>query len=130
MSLTHPARLLAPISLMAGLYLLSGIPGSSEPPEDDLLGLVFYWTPAELQNLLHIPVYAILASAWWWALAGVRQALLLAIGCTFLYGLFDEWHQSWIPGRFASATDASLNAVGACLGAWWAQRRSDIRAPI
>jgi VanZ family protein len=35
--------------------------------------------------------------------------LLLAAG----WGLLDEWHQSWVPGRNALAWDVVLDAAGA-----------------
>jgi VanZ family protein len=34
------------------------------------------------------------------------------------YGLFDEWHQSFVPGRFASLGDVGLNVAGVALGIW------------
>ncbi|HKJ87507.1 MAG TPA: VanZ family protein, partial [Gammaproteobacteria bacterium] len=37
------------------------------------------------------------------------QAFFLTLG----YGLFDEWHQSWVPGRLSSATDLGVDALGA-----------------
>jgi VanZ family protein len=34
------------------------------------------------------------------------------------WGLLDEWHQSYIPGRTASPWDALTDLVGASLGLW------------
>jgi VanZ family protein len=39
-----------------------------------------------------------------------------------LYGVFDEWHQSFVPGRYASLTDVALDVAGAVLGIWLAAR--------
>jgi VanZ family protein len=36
------------------------------------------------------------------------------------YGVFDEWHQSFVPGRYASLTDVTLDVAGAVLGIWLA----------
>lgn len=41
-----------------------------------------------------------------------RMALLLAV----LYGVSDEWHQSFVPGRDPSLGDVFTDAVGAALG--------------
>lgn len=35
---------------------------------------------------------------------------------TLGYGLVDEWHQTFIPGRYGSFTDVSLDVVGAISG--------------
>ena len=45
-----------------------------------------------------------------WALAIVTLAL------TVLYGVVDEIHQAFVPGRNASEADLLLDAVGAALG--------------
>ena len=114
-----------PLSIMAALYWLSSLPGLPRP-EDPALYSVFYWVPPSIQNILHIPAYAILASSWHWALrAWVHTSNANAVGAcviTSLYGIFDEWHQSFIPGRFASLTDIALDFTGAVLGLWVATR--------
>ncbi|MGQ9484121.1 MAG: VanZ family protein [Desulfosoma sp.] len=33
-----------------------------------------------------------------------------------LFALSDEWHQSWVPGRFCSVWDVVLDAIGLCAG--------------
>ena len=114
-----------PLSIMAALYWLSSLPGLPRP-EDPALYSVFYWVPPSIQNILHIPAYAILAWSWHWALrAWTRTSSALAIGScsiTSLYGIFDEWHQSFIPGRVASFTDVGLDFAGALVGTWLAVR--------
>ena len=50
---------------------------------------------------------------------------LLCVGLATLYGLSDEYHQSFVPGRTASAPDVGLNALGsaAAIGYWaWTLR--------
>jgi VanZ family protein len=42
---------------------------------------------------------------------GVLAALLSA-----LYGVSDEFHQSFIPGRFATVEDVVADSLGACFG--------------
>ena len=42
-------------------------------------------------------------------------ALLVVLAAT-LYGVSDEWHQSFVPGRDSSGGDVAKDAGGACLG--------------
>lgn len=77
-------------------------------------------------NAAHFVAYAGLAAAGWLALPAnlpVRRidaaSWLLAVG----YGLVDEWHQSWIPGRHASAVDLVTDAMGAAFAVWFVRGR-------
>ncbi|MCC7032400.1 MAG: VanZ family protein [Acidobacteria bacterium] len=49
-------------------------------------------------------------------------SVLLAWGIAVLYGVSDEWHQSFVPGRMADVRDVIADALGAALGlaAGWA----------
>ena len=113
---------------MGILYWLSSIPGVRLPASPEVYAL-FYWISPTLQNVLHIPAYAALAGTWCWALrAWLSRAsaiVLLAAGISTIYGIFDEWHQSFVPGRYASLTDVTFNVAGAALVIWlalWASR--------
>ena len=46
-----------------------------------------------------------------------RQVWFVAL-VVMLYGISDEIHQYFVPGRSAEALDAMADAVGAMLGAW------------
>ncbi|MDH4155186.1 MAG: VanZ family protein [Nitrospira sp.] len=46
-----------------------------------------------------------------------RQAILLAIVFTSLYGISDEIHQSFVPFRESSAFDWVADTIGAAVGA-------------
>lgn len=49
-----------------------------------------------------------------------------AVVLATLYGLSDEWHQSFVPGRSADPADLLADAVGATLFAWmlaWGMNR-------
>lgn len=124
-----------PLLIMGVLYWLSSVPGT--PLADDpALYAVFYWMSPSLQNVLHIPAYAVLAWAWYWALgAWLRVPLARAIGAWVFasaYGVFDEWHQSFVPGRYASLTDVTLDVAGALLGiglAVWIGSKARILGP-
>jgi VanZ family protein len=121
----RPARAwesIYPVGFMALIYYLSSIPGEPIAAEEDVLTTVLVWMPPSLQNLLHVPVFALLSVLWCRTLRGwplgpavaIAGAILIAAG----YGLFDEWHQLSVPGRYGSATDCVSNAIGAAAGAW------------
>jgi hypothetical protein len=117
-----------PLFIMAALYWLSSIPGTPTADDPAIYGL-FYWVSPTLQNTLHVPAYAVLAAAWRWALRAWMRAsnarALVACAFASVYGVLDEWHQSFVPGRYASLTDVMLDRAGAVLGVWliaWASR--------
>lgn len=87
-------------------------------------------------KLLHAAAYAVLAAA---ALVAVPDSLRRRRPCraaltvflfSCLYGISDELHQSFVPGRDASLPDVAADAAGAALAVsvWFAaeamQRRS------
>ncbi len=69
-----------------------------------------------IKNLAHIHLYAGLTSLLVRVIRGWgvshRQSVVIATVIAMLYGVADEWHQSFVPGRFASVTDVLLNGVG------------------
>jgi VanZ family protein len=72
----------------------------------------------------HIIFYFVLASLWSWALggAGVRHACWWALAIAALYGISDEFHQSFVPHRDPSLFDWRNDVMGAgaaALLAWW-----------
>jgi hypothetical protein len=110
-----------PLLIMGVLYWLSSLPGTPLP-DDPALYALFYWMSPSVQNALHVPAYAALGGAWCWALgAWLRVPVARAIGACAIasaYGVLDEWHQSFVPGRYASLTDVALDVAGAVLGIW------------
>ena len=116
-TITVPTRLLIPLVYMAGLLVLSSIPGDLEP--DNIVGKAFIWIPPTWQNLLHVPFYAGLAISWIWALEkelpNNTTRLATAFILTCAWGLVDESYQLTVPGRYGSFTDLALNMLGAAL---------------
>ena len=72
-------------------------------------------------KLIHAAVYALLGAFLRVALGGTRlsrrSAILLAVAIATVYGVTDEVHQRFVPGRESSAADLVADAVGAILGA-------------
>ena len=68
-----------------------------------------------LSNLSHAPVFAGLAYCMLKTLGGrnaSREHYAAAFVVTTLVAVFDEWHQSFVPGRTSSATDLLLDCAG------------------
>lgn len=117
-----PAWLLAAIILTLSITWMSSMPagtmGGTGSPGEQIAS-----------NLLHIPAFALLSFLWIKAFGlesanrkGNKKALvwlLLALAC---FGALDEVHQSFVPGRFPSFMDFSLNLLGILAG-WWGAGR-------
>ncbi|MEK7217385.1 MAG: VanZ family protein [Chloroflexota bacterium] len=79
-----------------------------------------------LTTLAHLGEYGVLGALGWWAAgvhpprASARALLLLALAT--VYGLSDEWHQSFVPGRTAESYDVVVDGAGAALGLLIAKR--------
>ncbi len=73
--------------------------------------------PAGVSNLVHFPLYGCLAGLTYLALFGSQQERItwdiwLWVGVAG-FGLLDEFHQSWVPGRDFSLWDVLTDGSGA-----------------
>ena len=97
-------RFAVPLALMCGILVSSHRPLPTSIPGD--------W-----DKLLHALAYAVLAAAWLYAFAATRigsaRGAVASAGIAMSWGVVDEVHQSFVPGRFASAGDATADAAGA-----------------
>lgn len=91
---------------------LAGIQMSLLGPDVDLVSSVAHFCEytvfgALLQNALRLRL-------------GPRDAVLAAIACASLYGVTDEIHQIFVPGRCCDPIDWLVDTAGAVLGscAW------------
>ncbi len=79
----------------------------------------------------HVIAYAVLAWLWWRALTRERVAawstLLAALTLTILYGISDEIHQLFVPGRHGQLTDVLYDAGGALLMLFFIRRLTWLR---
>ena len=79
--------------------------------------------------------YGLLALAYWYAFAWDGRRRWLAWLMAFLYACTDEFHQSFVPGRYPSIWDVLIfDNLGAMLSVWFAERyikqkRSDLIKP-
>jgi VanZ family protein len=99
-----------PVTVVMGtIFFLSHQPGTD-----------FQLPPVPgLDKLGHGILYALLAAAALFAVPGEtrrtkpgRSAMLIVL-FSLLYGLTDEYHQSFIPGRMASPADVLADGAGA-----------------
>lgn len=100
------------IAWMATIFYLS-----SQPMPDIDLGF------ESQDKLVHLMAYGLLGAL----LLGLqplhadgyrRRQALLAAAIGTLYGISDEWHQFFVPGRTMDLLDMAADATGALLGAW------------
>lgn len=118
-------RFTLPIAYMAGIYLLSSIPGDTSNPSS--ASIVLSLIPSSLQNLLHIPLFAGLFLAFQFAfnktpITKITAQLTMICSC-LIFAAFDEFHQMTVPGRFASLSDFSLNTVGIATGLYMTKNK-------
>ena len=114
-------RVLPLLLAMGALFYQSNQPGDS------------FTLPAinNIDKLLHCLAYAVLGTSFLFALTPQwkRRRPVLAGWATvlfcLLYGMFDEFYQSFIPGRFAGLDDLAADAAGGVLAVAgdWVWRR-------
>lgn len=81
--------------------------------------------PLGVDKAIHFTLYFFLAFGLIWAFRATRfkmshHLMWLAALIGFSYGILDEIHQSFVPGREASVFDALADGVGSVVGAWTA----------
>ena len=108
----YGVRLAAPIAWMAMIWMLSSLPAT----QDNTIGGIFM--PEVVQKAAHVVVYGVLGLAWFWAFDlryGARAASLWACCFTSAYAAIDEFHQTFVPGRYGSWWDVALDTIAALL---------------
>lgn len=111
--------LAAPVAIMAFIFFMSS---RSHLPDLD--------HGHDIQNVVgHFSVYAALAAslallfrARGWS---ASRAIVVAVICATLYGVTDEFHQSFVPNRNTDPFDVLVDFLGATLGALLAMRLYD-----
>lgn len=96
------------------IFGLSSIPKSRMPE-------MAFWN---FDKLIHIVEYAVFALFLMLAFRSSNNAKITAAARYWslvsgvLYGMLDEFHQIFVPGRTASVFDLGADALGICLGIW------------
>lgn len=106
---------------MLGIFVASGLPNPPTPedvPDVSLHGVAYF-------GLTLLLVRALARGDWERVgLATLAAAWIIAV----LYGVSDEWHQSFVPNRHAELRDLAADGLGAlaavvAVGAWSIIRR-------
>lgn len=117
-----PKRWLPAILWMVAIFIVSNQP-STDLPDFGLFDLL-------VKKMGHFLAYAILAYwvQWAWQPGPVSWGWALVI--TAVYAATDEFHQSFIPGRFASLADVLIDISGGLTALLLTHWRTHYSAPI
>jgi len=122
-------RLVPVVVVMGTIFFLSHQPGDSLYMPSVIPGF---------DKIAHMAVYAVLAGTILYAFqpelasGRISAPLLITVGICFLYGISDEFHQSFIPGRSVSAADLGADTLGAvtvCVVWFFRHRRKSQVSP-
>ena len=83
------------------------------------------WWDLAISSGAHAFMFGVLALLWMRVMEGRLHAALIALALTVLYALSDEWHQTFVPGRYADPWDLLCDGLGAvlALSLWLRWRR-------
>jgi hypothetical protein len=106
----------AAVVYMVLIFAISQVPGSV------FMRLGFNIWDKAAHAIVYAPLAALLMG---WAVlrargvgsASILRAVALAVAITLAYGLLDELHQAFVPGRTPSVGDAAADLVGGIVGA-------------
>ncbi len=107
-------NLLPALLYMALIFCLS-----SRPAPEALQAWPILWG----MKVVHLVEYGVLAVLWY---VGLRRATawspcavgLVSVALTFAWGISDEIHQAFVPGRTARVEDIFTDLVGAVAATW------------
>lgn len=103
--------------LSPALLFMGGIFWMSSYPAPESLHLFPMWAGIKLVHLIE---YGLLTLLWVWGLRNAtqwswRKVAFISILITFCWGISDEYHQSFVPGRTAKAADALTDLLASAL---------------
>ena len=117
-------RFIPMATIMVIIFFLSSQPGN----------FVHFPQVAGIDKLLHLVAYGVLAGTFLYGLHPVthetHRGLTVVIVLLFciLYGISDEFHQSFVPGRMVSVWDVVADGCGALLAVTIWYRRTAAQA--
>ena len=100
---------LPPFLLMGIIFMFS-----AQPSLDSGLGVIDFVG----RKLIHFAEYGLLCFLWWRLVrtgADPGRAVLVAFLLSSLFAASDEFHQSFVEGRSATAVDWAIDSAGAAL---------------
>ncbi|MEE0845769.1 MAG: VanZ family protein [Eggerthellaceae bacterium] len=114
------------------IFFMSSNTGDALGDGDGLVSLIFQWLHGIQAGVLpsdvdvvspaaHFCEYAIFGALWmnaWRTRVATPWAVWAAVVCASLYGISDEIHQIFVPGRTADPVDWLVDTCGAALGAF------------
>ena len=110
--MSHALWVWGPVALlMAAIFGLSAQPDLPAPPG----GMSDVSAHAIVYAGLGVLMLRALSNAHWSDVT--PHSVAVAIVLTILYGVSEEYHQTFVDGRFAEMRDIIADAVGACSGA-------------
>jgi VanZ family protein len=118
---------LPPLAWMALIYGLSSLSTLPELPD-----AVAWYEAVDrvIKKSAHMVAYGVLASLYLWALrhhfGRMGMLCVVSVVASLLYGISDEYHQTFVPGREGRVFDVGIDTVGACAAMvvdWWLVRR-------
>jgi VanZ family protein len=105
------------------LQALASVPNTtvspSPQPAIDAIGHAMFSLPVGVQDLAHVPLYAVLGALWCHALrawAEPTRSTTAAVVLSALLGTLIELSQIGVPGRVCGIADAVVNIAAATLG--------------
>ena len=110
-----PLRWIAPAVWAGAIFFSSSIPGSSLPSTG-------------LAPLAHFLEYAILARLIVYALGSAKTVVVkvaIATALAVAFGVSDEIHQAFVPGRTPDMVDVLVDLLGATTGSWIVAKKMD-----
>jgi VanZ family protein len=98
------------LGLMGAIFVFSSLPAAAIPSWEGDLELI-------VKKGGHMVGYGLLAIAFHRGIGGPSpRGWILAWTFTILYGVSDELHQGFVPGRMSSMLDVGIDGLGGLVG--------------
>jgi VanZ family protein len=116
------SKWLPAVFVMLVIYLLSARPPSELP--------YFAWADPIVKKGGHVIGYAILVYFYWKAFDFNEKKVWHAWALAVLYAITDEFHQSFVPGRYSSVWDVLIfDNLGVLISLWITNRYRNQKRP-
>ncbi len=119
-------RWIPPLAWMGLIFALSAQPTLPSAPEP--------WLDVVIKKSGHALAYGLLAWLYLRALRGGGPASdrlrLLSLALAVAYGVTDEYHQSFVPGRTPRLLDVLIDGLGATIALALERRRAQAPPPV